>query len=200
MNDFKGEVARGIASRAERITSRYITNEKPPRLLFGMPERYNVTVERVEVVNGSLRIDLRAMFAFRCLFLSPDGECLIHPSHPSKAGNDIRPPHCARLGAPDIRANEEGYCRIIDRAVRSSMDENEIAAAIEAERVVSRRHYDGGVTSAGEAADRVIGQIREYCAQHALHLLPIEGIRKQGRNEPCSCGSGIKYKKCHGRV
>ena len=22
---------------------------------------------------------------------------------------------------------------------------------------------------------------------------------KPGRNEPCSCGSGVKYKKCHGR-
>jgi hypothetical protein len=21
---------------------------------------------------------------------------------------------------------------------------------------------------------------------------------KQGRNDPCSCGSGMKYKKCHG--
>lgn len=23
---------------------------------------------------------------------------------------------------------------------------------------------------------------------------------EQGRNEPCACGSGKKYKKCHGRV
>ena len=52
LSDFKREVVRGIASRAERITSRYITNEMPPRLLFGMPDRYNVTVEKVEVANG----------------------------------------------------------------------------------------------------------------------------------------------------
>jgi hypothetical protein len=24
-------------------------------------------------------------------------------------------------------------------------------------------------------------------------------LRKQGRNDPCACGSGKKYKKCHGR-
>jgi preprotein translocase subunit SecA len=24
--------------------------------------------------------------------------------------------------------------------------------------------------------------------------------RKIGRNEPCSCGSGKKYKQCHGRA
>ena len=29
--------------------------------------------------------------------------------------------------------------------------------------------------------------------------LQIETKRKIGRNEPCPCGSGIKYKKCHGR-
>ena len=23
---------------------------------------------------------------------------------------------------------------------------------------------------------------------------------KVGRNEPCPCGSGLKYKKCHGNV
>ncbi|MCP4153898.1 MAG: SEC-C domain-containing protein, partial [bacterium] len=26
-----------------------------------------------------------------------------------------------------------------------------------------------------------------------------EGTRKMGRNEPCSCGSGEKYKKCCGQ-
>jgi preprotein translocase subunit SecA len=24
--------------------------------------------------------------------------------------------------------------------------------------------------------------------------------RKIGRNEPCPCGSGLKYKRCHGRL
>ena len=24
--------------------------------------------------------------------------------------------------------------------------------------------------------------------------------RKVGRNEPCPCGSGKKYKQCHGRI
>jgi preprotein translocase subunit SecA len=25
------------------------------------------------------------------------------------------------------------------------------------------------------------------------------GTPKLGRNDPCFCGSGLKYKKCHGR-
>jgi preprotein translocase subunit SecA len=28
----------------------------------------------------------------------------------------------------------------------------------------------------------------------------VRGERKIGRNEPCPCGSGRKYKYCHGRV
>ncbi|HFJ7175398.1 TPA: SEC-C metal-binding domain-containing protein [Escherichia coli] len=32
-----------------------------------------------------------------------------------------------------------------------------------------------------------------------LNLSPIvKSDKKPGRNEPCFCGSGIKYKKCHG--
>ena len=27
---------------------------------------------------------------------------------------------------------------------------------------------------------------------------PIKVDKKVGRNEPCPCGSGLKYKKCHG--
>ncbi|MBW2853539.1 SEC-C domain-containing protein [Escherichia coli] len=26
------------------------------------------------------------------------------------------------------------------------------------------------------------------------------GERKVGRNDPCPCGSGKKYKQCHGRL
>lgn len=198
LNDFKREVARGIESRAERITSRYITSESPNRLLFGMPDRYNVTVEKVETANGALRIELRAMFAFKCLFLSSSGECLIHPSRPSQGGDDIRPPHCDKLGSPAIKSNEEGYCRIIDAAVTSDMDEKTVDDAIEAERVVSQRHYDDGCATIDEAAGHVIRQIREQCAQSAPNLCPVEGEKRPGRNEPCPCGSGIKYKKCHG--
>ena len=27
----------------------------------------------------------------------------------------------------------------------------------------------------------------------------VQPYKKVGRNEPCPCGSGLKYKKCHGR-
>jgi preprotein translocase subunit SecA len=28
---------------------------------------------------------------------------------------------------------------------------------------------------------------------------PVHVGKKVGRNDPCPCGSGLKYKKCHGR-
>ncbi len=34
----------------------------------------------------------------------------------------------------------------------------------------------------------------EFASQQAMGTVP-----KVGRNEPCPCGSGVKYKKCHGR-
>jgi preprotein translocase subunit SecA len=30
-------------------------------------------------------------------------------------------------------------------------------------------------------------------------LQPIKVIEKVGRNDPCPCGSGKKYKNCHGK-
>lgn len=34
---------------------------------------------------------------------------------------------------------------------------------------------------------------------NATCIQPEKVNRKQQRNEGCSCGSGLKYKKCHGR-
>ena len=29
---------------------------------------------------------------------------------------------------------------------------------------------------------------------------PVRVAQKVGRNEPCPCGSGKKYKQCHGKI
>jgi len=34
----------------------------------------------------------------------------------------------------------------------------------------------------------------------ASHMPFVRSERKVGRNEPCPCGSGKKYKQCHGRL
>jgi uncharacterized protein YecA (UPF0149 family) len=35
--------------------------------------------------------------------------------------------------------------------------------------------------------------------RHRTQETVTHGAQKLGRNDPCSCGSGKKYKKCHGR-
>src|SRR3990172_3738594 len=93
----KKEITESLKLRVERIKTNYVTNEIPLRSLFKDPERYGVKLEGIRREAGMDVLSLRAMFAFRCLYLSPGKTCSIHPSI---LGRDIRPPHCAQLGAP----------------------------------------------------------------------------------------------------
>lgn len=38
--------------------------------------------------------------------------------------------------------------------------------------------------------DYAVSRVNNYLATH----------KKIGMNDPCPCGSGFKYKKCHGKV
>ena len=42
-------------------------------------------------------------------------------------------------------------------------------------------------------------EIFEQFERPKLQPLPVKPFPKVGRNEPCPCGSGLKYKKCHGK-
>ncbi|MBI5560431.1 MAG: SEC-C domain-containing protein [Deltaproteobacteria bacterium] len=194
LDDFKKEISGSIKERAERIKSQYRTNEDPPRRLFKDPERYNVKVE--DIRGGStLLIRLRAMFAFRCAFLSDEKKCLIHPAI---IGMDTRPGRCAMLGSVTARPGSEGYCRIIDAALRSSGDEAEIIRMVELERKASAGHYGEGSLSAIDAAGRVLEEVRQYCSRPVPFMQTARAEKTPARNDPCYCGSGRKYKKCHG--
>ncbi len=162
-------------------------------------------------------INLRVMFAFRCLFLSENKTCTLHPS--VIGGSDIRPEHCGYLGSLDAKPNEKGYCRIIHTAAgfnisppltggdkgegdRFLSDElSKIKSAIAMEREVSEKFYEEGYTSAETAAEALVENIKGYVEKNAPYLLPDlphKTAKSPGRNDPCDCGSGKKYKKCHG--
>ncbi|OGQ26114.1 MAG: hypothetical protein A3H47_06120 [Deltaproteobacteria bacterium RIFCSPLOWO2_02_FULL_42_39] len=194
-DDFKKEIAKGIHDRVQRITEVYVTNERPARRLFNLPERYTVHVRNINTNGNKLSINVLAMFAFRCIFLSPDKTCLIHPSF--LGGADIRPPQCGFMGSLNAHIGEKGYCRIIHAA--QTNNESAIERAIEVEKNASERHYKEGFQTAEEAAEAVIGRVREYCFKYAKHLLAGERQAVLGRNDPCYCGSNKKYKKCHGQ-
>jgi hypothetical protein len=200
-----------IKEREERITGAYVTKEARPRRLFGRPERYNVSVQKIRAEGGALVVTLLAMYAFRCRYLGPHKECTIHPSLTPGAdngtGRDIRPDQCGFLGVPGAGPGEKGYCRIIYEAgtEADSTNEEAITRAIKKERGVSAGHLQRGAATPEEAADRVMGEITEYLRLHpdlkgGLNKgAPGTGGAKTGRNEPCTCGSGKKFKKCCGR-
>lgn len=195
LEDFKGEIIKGINDREERIRNNYITNEIPPRPLFYLPERYNAIVQDIKVDGSKLSFNMLAMFAFRCLFLSKDKTCLIHPSFLN--GADIRPPHCGFMGSLDARIGEKGYCRIIHAAQTNSG--SGVRRAIETEKDAGEKHYREGFETAEAVAEAVINRLKEYCSKYAKHLLIEDRHVSLGRNDPCYCGSNKKYKKCHGQ-
>ncbi len=196
LGDFKKIIARSVRERIDRVVTHYVTTEPTPRQLFVTPERICLHVEDVTQGQGFLDIRIRAMFAFRCAFEGEEGVCLIHPAI---KGVDIRPRWCRELGTPGRKPGQEGFCRIVDTAVSSDMDMEKMKKAVEIERKVNDSHFQRGFKTVEEAAEELIQEIRRLAREKLPQLNPRRIEKIPGRNEPCFCGSGKKYKKCHGR-
>jgi hypothetical protein len=50
-----------------------------------------------------------------------------------------------------------------------------------------------------EDAMRMAERTRMLNSSQPKKPVPAPKTKKPGRNDPCPCGSGLKYKKCHGR-
>ena len=50
-----------------------------------------------------------------------------------------------------------------------------------------------------EAVNKLDGDMKKHIPIHELLNEPIKIENKIGRNDPCTCGSGKKYKSCHGK-
>lgn len=189
----KQELVKAIKARSQRIMESYVTSETPKRRLFSSPHRYNIKLRGIKAEGSVLSLEILAMYAFRCLFFSDERSCAIHPS--ALGGVDIRPPHCARLGVSDAIPGDKGFCRVIYAAGRG---EAEAQKAIEVEKHTARLHLKEGFDTAEEAADSLIVEINEYVSRCAPHMLGEARPSAPGRNDPCWCSSGRKFKKCHG--
>jgi len=72
-------------------------------------------------------------------------------------------------------------------------EESEVERMEQAEQAKRARtpmqfqHQDAGGYGADEEAEQVLA-------------MEAEGLPRVGRNDPCPCGSGKKYKQCHGRI
>jgi uncharacterized protein len=63
------------------------------------------------------------------------------------------------------------------------------------------RQWQGGIPTREELLDEVcfaVQDLRLYWLDHAPKPPPRRVEHTPGRNDPCPCGSGRKYKKCHG--
>jgi preprotein translocase subunit SecA len=71
--------------------------------------------------------------------------------------------------------------------IRSPEDVEEVAPAAEVHNVkYQHASYDEALGGGGE---------EDAAPQQPFHAAP-----KVGRNDPCPCGSGKKYKQCHGKL
>jgi hypothetical protein len=59
-------------------------------------------------------------------------------------------------------------------------------------------HGGGGGAGAGRPTVRGGEEVMQAAIKAASAPAPRQVVEKVGRNEPCPCGSGKKYKKCCG--
>jgi preprotein translocase subunit SecA len=93
--------------------------------------------------------------------------------------------------------------RILARVqVRAEEDVEAVDAQRRKEAPMQYRHDEASSATAGApgvAAGAAPGAVPAAAAPETPETYVREG-RKVGRNEPCPCGSGLKYKHCHGKL
>ncbi|QAU33496.1 preprotein translocase subunit SecA [Janthinobacterium sp. 17J80-10] len=96
----------------------------------------------------------------------------------------------------DLVRNE--VVRVVTTVRIQSRDEIEAAEQELAQSQVANVHYQHADFNPNAAPEELLapeGQIGEARGQTVVNALP-----KVGRNDPCPCGSGKKYKQCHGKL
>ena len=104
--------------------------------------------------------------------------------------------YCDSLGVSMGR----GIASLIQHELRSVVDDDSDGSALLAEREAGLARRQRML----DARERNI-EISEQRLREVTHtptlVMPRSGPpgAKVGRNDPCPCGSGVKYKRCHGR-
>lgn len=77
----------------------------------------------------------------------------------------------------------------------------ELRAEEDVKAVEERRRQTGDIELQHDQVDGMTGEAEEQSHNIKEQSQPIEREgRKVGRNEPCPCGSGKKFKQCHGAL
>ena len=82
--------------------------------------------------------------------------------------------------------------------IQGEQDLNEMAERKQAADKMKFQHAEASALGAAPQAGPETGQQARPAAAPATPF--VRGERKVGRNEPCPCGSGKKFKQCHGKL
>jgi preprotein translocase subunit SecA len=83
---------------------------------------------------------------------------------------------------------------VVGNLLRLQLVRQESAAEIEQKRLAAQRRAMQRITETHAAAADGDGEEKPRAKQETV----VRTHPKVGRNDPCPCGSGKKYKKCHG--
>ncbi len=102
----------------------------------------------------------------------------------------LKQPEPPRKAPRNVRTNADDIARAAGQAKSDTPEQRSPAKASQARSQSRSRKNNSSNSSSGQHNARP-------AAPSGAHNVP-SSIGKVGRNDPCPCGSGKKYKKCHG--
>jgi preprotein translocase subunit SecA len=109
---------------------------------------------------------------------------------------------------PLLEYKSEGFRTFTERLseINTEVVELIIKAQLREEAPMTRRkpqremrEEHASATGMGFVSQQGAAQSGQSADQQKIKKTPVVAEEKVGRNDPCPCGSGKKYKKCHGR-
>jgi preprotein translocase subunit SecA len=77
-------------------------------------------------------------------------------------------------------------------------EEEETPDASAQQRQAAKQSLEDFTRNVQRKKDKEMADLSFMGGDGSTTAKPVNGGQKVGRNEPCPCGSGKKYKKCHG--
>ncbi len=116
----------------------------------------------------------------------------------------LRAPRITRISGPTLDTTDEGYAPgAVAAAARRAFAPTGVAASAQTDALGGPAVRGTGPTSTGVLTSPAAPAERTGSVMTnrglTTPLRPGEGGQRVGRNDPCPCGSGKKYKKCHGQ-
>ncbi len=110
----------------------------------------------------------------------------------------LRAPQITRMSGPTLDTTDEGYAPGAAAVTAGrAFAPTGVAASARADLGAAAPLPTGTAASVGVAARAATAPMT--ARSEAPGAPPALAGEKVGRNDPCPCGSGKKYKKCHGR-